>query len=48
VVGIACLRVAECVPRNGSLDGRHGAVETVEVREEHRNVRRIGGSRPAP
>ena len=37
VVGAAWLLVAERVPRNGSLDRRYGDVQSVMVREEHRN-----------
>ena len=37
VVGAAWLHVAERVPGNGSLDRRYGDVQSVQVREEHRN-----------
>jgi GNAT superfamily N-acetyltransferase len=37
VVGAAWLLVAERVPGNGSLERRYGDVQSVMVREEHRN-----------
>jgi GNAT superfamily N-acetyltransferase len=37
VVGCAWLHVAERVPARGSLDRRYGDVQSVMVREEHRN-----------
>lgn len=37
VAGAAWLLVAERVPRNDSLDRRYGDVQSVMVREEHRN-----------
>lgn len=37
VVGSAWLLVAERVPGNGSLDRRYGDIQSVMVREEHRN-----------
>jgi GNAT superfamily N-acetyltransferase len=37
VVGAAWLLVAERVPGNESLDRRYGDVQSVMVREEHRN-----------
>ncbi len=37
VVGSAWLHVAERVPGNESLDRRYGDVQSVMVREEHRN-----------
>lgn len=37
VVGAAWLHVAERVPRNSSLDRRHGDVQSVMVREEYRS-----------
>ncbi|MBB5867037.1 GNAT superfamily N-acetyltransferase [Allocatelliglobosispora scoriae] len=43
VVGAAWLHVAERVPGNASLDRRYGDVQSVEVREEHRN-RGIGSA----
>jgi GNAT superfamily N-acetyltransferase len=43
VVGSAWLHVAERVPGNGSPDRWYGDVQSVMVREEHRN-RGIGGA----
>jgi GNAT superfamily N-acetyltransferase len=37
VVGAAWLLVAQRVPRNGSLDRQYGDIQSVMVREEHRN-----------
>ncbi len=43
VVGAAWLHVAERVPGPGAPDRRYGDVQSVEVREEHRN-HGIGGA----
>jgi GNAT superfamily N-acetyltransferase len=43
VVGAAWLLVAERVPAGGSLDRRFGDIQSVSVREEHRN-RGIGAA----
>lgn len=43
VVGVAWLHVAERVPGSESLDRWYGDVQSVTVREEHRN-RGIGGA----
>ena len=43
VVGVAWLHVAERMPRNDALDRRYGDVQSVMVREEHRN-RGIGAA----
>jgi GNAT superfamily N-acetyltransferase len=37
VIGCAWLLVAERVPGNGAMDRRYGDVQSVMVREEHRN-----------
>ncbi|MEV6849714.1 GNAT family N-acetyltransferase [Actinoplanes sp. NPDC051411] len=37
VVGCAWLHVAERVPARGKLDRRYGDIQSVQVREEHRN-----------
>ncbi|WP_034590382.1 GNAT family N-acetyltransferase [Hamadaea tsunoensis] len=37
IIGAAWLLVAERVPGNGSLERRYGDVQSVMVREEHRN-----------
>jgi GNAT superfamily N-acetyltransferase len=43
VVGAAWLHVAERVPANESLDRWYGDIQSVMVRDEHRN-RGIGGA----